>query len=251
MTTKAQSEARKLALEADALEAEILHKKDLRALEITAKKLEIKKFQVENARAEQDRQAHYFELLEKQEKDKVRQASNDYHRVYRFTDEVTEESVGKCIDTVDLWSRVNPGAEIQVVFTSPGGSVYDGLALVDHLRSLSRQGHRIVTGCEGFAASMAGILLQAGDWRWIGKESYILIHEFSTVGWGTVSEISDNVVRLHRVQDRVIRLFLDRAAEADAEKLLTPTQFRAKWKKTDWWLDSDESRLHGFVDEIR
>lgn len=251
MTTKAQSEARKLALEADALEAENAHKKDLRRLEVQAKKLEIKKLEVENARAEQDRQAHYFELVEKQEKDKVRQASNEYHHVFRFTEIVTDKSVGKCIDSVDRWSRINPGSDIEVVFTSPGGSVYQGLALVDHLRSLSRKGHRIVTGCEGYAASMAGILLQAGDWRWIGKESYLLIHEISTMGWGTVSEIQDTVTTLKRVQDRVIRLFLDRATEVDAEVLLTPSQFRSKWKKTDWWLDSDESRQHGFVDEVR
>ena len=152
---------------------------------------------------------------------------------------------------MDRWSRLHPSSDIEVVFTSPGGSVYQGLALVDHLRSLSRRGHRIITGCEGFAASMAGILLQAGDLRWIGKESYILIHEISTLAYGTVSDIDDNVARLKRVQDRVIKLFLDRATQAGAETLLTPSQFRTKWRKTDWWLDSDESAQYGFVDEVR
>src|ERR1700722_18955504 len=149
MTTKAQSEARKLALEADALEAEIAHKAVMRDLDVAARKLEIRKLRVENAQAEQTRKVHYLELLEKEQKDKVRQAGNDYHRVYRFTEDVWDDSVGACIDTVDRWSRLNPGSDIEVVFTSPGGSVYHGLALVDHLRSLSRTGHRIITGCEG------------------------------------------------------------------------------------------------------
>jgi ATP-dependent protease ClpP protease subunit len=251
-SNKARAEARKLDAETVNLEQENLHKEELRKHEIAEKKLLNDKLRVELAKLEQEREAHALDLQRKRFEEQVRLAGNDHHRVYRFTDAVTYRSVGECTTILDRWHRMSPGANIEVVFTSPGGAVYDGLALGDHMRSLSRQGHRIITGAEGFAASMAGILLQFGDHRWIGEETYNLFHEISSITFGNTSEQEDQIAHIKMIQDRQIKKIVSRAVSTvGAENTLTVAQFRAKWKKTDWWLDSTEMLKLGYVDEVR
>jgi ATP-dependent protease ClpP protease subunit len=251
-SNKAEAEARKLNAETVNLEQENVHKEELRKHEIAEKKLQNLKLQVELLKLQQEQEAHLLDLQKKRFEERVRLAGNDHHRVYRFTDVVTHKSVGDCTDTLDRWHRLSPEAPLEIVFTCPGGAVYDGLALGDHMRSLSRQGHRIITGAEGFAASMAGLLLQFGDHRWIGEESYNLFHEITWGAYGNTSEHEDLIAQIKMMQDRQIRRIVARAvATVGAENTLTVAQFRAKWKKTDWWLDSDEMLKLGYVDEVR
>jgi ATP-dependent Clp protease protease subunit len=208
----------------------------------------LRKLELERTRLELDEKKLAYEKLV--DETSLRLAKRD-NLTYRFTEEVYQKSVSACVRQLDLWSFMHPGRALEVVFTSPGGSVYEGLALFDHIRMLSRRGHLMITGTEGYAASMAGILLQAGDLRWVGQESWVLIHEVSSIRYGTTSDIGDGVEQMKRLQNRVIRIFLDRAEEAGAQQRLTEAQFKTRWKKTDWWLDSRETLDFGFVDEVR
>lgn len=171
-------------------------------------------------------------------------ANNKYHHVYAFNDAVAENSVGACISQLNVWSRNDPGCDIEVIFNSPGGSVTQGMALYDYLQTLRRKGHRITTVAMGMAASMAGILLQAGDVRAIGAESYVLIHEISTGAIGKIGEIEDTVTFVKMIQKRVLDIFAARSCK-------TVAYFAKHWLRKDWWLSSDECLKLGIVDEIR
>ena len=63
---------------------------------------------------------------------------------------------------------------MEIVFSSPGGGIISGFELFDFMQDLRSKGHKITTGSLGYAASMAGILLQAGDVRWIGHQSWMI-----------------------------------------------------------------------------
>lgn len=197
-------------------------------------------------------------------------AKDYYHRVYRFghgipdvTPVVDAASVSACINTLSVWDRLNPEADFEIVFNSPGGSVIDGMELFDFVQEMRRKGHYITTAARGYAASMAGILLQAGDHRVMGRESYVMIHELSTGVGGKTSEIEDEVALLKRIQGRVGRIFAERSAEAvdngTAEVALTEQQLAEGdpdlnligWKRRDMWLDSDTCMRFGIVDEVR
>jgi len=67
------------------------------------------------------------------------------------------------------------------------------MALYDYVRGLRRQGHHVTTSSLGYAASMAGILLQVGDKRIMGAESWLLIHEGSFGAVGSVGQVEDTV----------------------------------------------------------
>ena len=172
-----------------------------------------------------------------------RLADNRFHHVYTFTEPVAGNSVGKCMTQLDVWKRIDPSCEITIVFNSPGGSVIDGMALFDYILQLRDAGHKVTTRAMGYAASMAGILLQAGTVRQMGREAYVLIHEISTVTGGTMGQIEDEVTFLKMIQKRIIDIFASRS-KIGREKI------ERGWKRKDWWLDSTEAMKLGFVDEV-
>ena len=180
--------------------------------------------------------------LERKEVDYL--AGNKFHRVYAFNDPVASSSVGACISQLNIWTRTDPGCDIEIIFNSPGGGVIDGMALYDYFQALRRAGQRLTTVTFGMAASMAGSLLQAGDVRVIGSESYVLIHEISTMAVGKIGELEDVVEFTKKIQNRVLKIFAERSHKP-------VSYFEKHWRRQDWWLDSSECLKLGIVDEVR
>lgn len=170
-------------------------------------------------------------------------AANEANYVYHFHFGVDDSSVPKAIEELSKWSRMSPGEPIRIVFTSPGGGVLNGFALYDFIQSLRRAGHEVTTENLGFAASMGGILLQAGDKRVASKHSWMLIHEVSTLIAGKSSDLADNQKFIDRLEAKVLGILSERSN-------MTPKQIKLRWKKSDWWLDADEMLNLGFVDEV-
>jgi ATP-dependent Clp protease protease subunit len=160
-----------------------------------------------------------------------------------FADRVDDETVQQAVLTLNTWARRWPGAGITLVLNSPGGSVIDGLALYDYVRSLSARGHHITTRVIGWAASMGGVLLQAGDTREMGSNSFVLIHEVTTATSGKSSSVEDNLKFTQRLQEKILRILAARST-MDAGEL------GERWLRRDWWLDADETVELGFADRV-
>jgi ATP-dependent protease ClpP protease subunit len=181
--------------------------------------------------------------------DRAWDLSDEHHHVYRFSEAVSEKSVAACMATLARWHRDDPEGKFEIIFNSPGGSVIAGMALFDEIKRLSLRGggsHEITTGVAGYAASMAGILLQAGDIRWMGAESYLLIHEISAGTGGKIGDLTDAVEFYKAICARVVGIFVERA-----DGKCSKAKFEKSWTRTDWWLLSDEALRLGFVDAVR
>jgi len=182
------------------------------------------------------------EEAEREQRDDL--ADNDSNRVWNFFGAVRPDSAGICIHNLDQWARRDPGEPIKIVFNSPGGSVIDGLALYDFLEELKEDRNTpLTTVARGMAASMGGILLQAGQERVIGKNAHMLIHEISSMGIGKLSEMEDEVKFLHKLQDRALDILAERST-------LSKRQIANRWKRKDWWLGAEEVVKFGFADRI-
>jgi len=225
-TEKAKAEARKANAEAEKLE----HEAQAAQIEAEEASYALKKVEFN---FERDREKRAREL-----------ACSEYHHIYYFTDTVTASAVKACMQELNYWHHEDPACDMTVIFYSPGGSVIDGMMLYDYLKGLEDQGHHITTVAMGYAASMAGILLQAGNKRVMGREAYILIHEVSFGAGGKIGEVEDEVAFVKKMQSRVLDIFASRSK-------LTKTAIARKWRRKDWWLDSTEALKLGFVDELQ
>lgn len=215
-----------------------------------------KKALSERARAEADADIQGFiKRMKQYELDKDLYLSSDiFNRIYRFESPVSFASVNQCISTLNYWHRNDEKSgelkPIEIIFYSPGGEITPGMKLFDHIRYISSLGHHVTTSTFGYAASMGAILLQAGDVRKMGNEAMLLIHEGSLIAWGTTAEVEDSIERMHIFHKRVIDIFTSRAKQTGRKTAITPGQFRRRWRRKDWWLDSSEAYKLGIVDEL-
>jgi len=231
------SEEKKTKVE---LQAEL----DLKSSETRKNQAEARKTEAEANKAESEAREAEIKAYDAEFSFRKRQSDDDYAHLYRFDGEVSTSSVKKCMTKISEWSRMTPKCEMEIVFSSPGGSIIDGFELFDFIQELRSRGHRVTTGSLGMAASMAGVLLQAGDHRWVGHQSWIMIHRAAFGAYGKTFEIEDEVKFVRRIEERILDLFETRSK-------LTKRKIKRNWDRKDWWISADEALEIELVDEIR
>ena len=237
---KTEAETHKAAVEADAVETKAKAEAD--KLKAEARKTVAEAKQVELKLVEAQHEADRAEHKRKKEL-----SADEHHFVYHFNGAFDGASVDKCLDQLNVWNRNEEakGGKIEIVFRSPGGAVIPGMALFDEITAMRCAGWYFTTTCRGYAASMGGILLQAGDVRKCGPESYILIHEIASSAVGKIGELEDEVEFIRMIQDRVLDIFVDRSGGK-----VTKAKLRSMYRRKDFWLSSEKALRLGIVDEI-
>ena len=185
---------------------------------------------------------------------KVREEKNElakdaHHHVYMFDKQVNDSSVKECVKELTRWHRQDSKCAIELQLNSPGGTINDGFALIDYIRGLEDSGHAITTMAFGMAASMAGVILQVGGQRVMGKNAFLLIHEGSLGAVGDVGAVEDRVELMHMYHDKIVDLFVSRAHPINPKT--TERFIRNNWKRKDWWIPAENCLKLGFIDEIR
>lgn len=163
---------------------------------------------------------------------------------FDFIGIVMEGGVHDFIHRLENWSKRNPDAPIEILLNSPGGSVLDGLALVDYLQILQGRGHRITIIGTGMVASMAGILLQVADDRVLTKHAYFGMHEVSSyVGHSNTSQAEDSLKFTKELQGRLVDILCSKSK-------MTKATLTRKWKRKDVWANAEDALSMGFIDRI-
>ncbi len=176
-------------------------------------------------------------------------AKNQHNKVYVFDKEVNEGYVKACISQLQTWARQEPGCEIEIQINSPGGDIVEGFALIDFLDDLREKGHTINIVALGMAASMAGVILQSGTTRVMGKNALLLIHEAAFGAAGSFGKVEDRVKLVKIMQNRILDIFADRAVKINPKT--TKKFIERNWERKDWWMDAETAARLGFVDSVR
>ncbi|MHA7620248.1 head maturation protease, ClpP-related [Cellulosimicrobium cellulans] len=120
------------------------------------------------------------------------------------------------VDTIEL--RVN----------SPGGSAYDGIAIMN---ALHRHKARVVATVDGLAASAASVIVQAADELVMGRGSELMIHDASNIAWGNAGVLRKEAEHLDRLSQSVAGIYAERAggtADEWREAMLAETWYSAQ-----------------------
>lgn len=130
--------------------------------------------------------------------------------------------------------------EITLRISSPGGDVYDGLAIMNALRS---HGAKITGVIEGLAASAASFIAVGGCDRIIMRPTAdLMIHDAFSMAMGNAADFQKKIEDLERVSVRLSEIY---AEKADGD----PLSFREAMK-AETWFTAEEALSAGLVDDI-
>lgn len=139
--------------------------------------------------------------------------------------------------TRDLAAITSP--TIRVEINSPGGDVFDGIALYNALRA---HPSHITTRVTGVAASIASVIVQAGDRRIMLGGAQMMIHRAWGLALGDSDEMRTFAALLER-QDAVI-------AEVYANRSGKPASTFRRLMAAETWFDARQTVAAGLADEV-
>lgn len=131
---------------------------------------------------------------------------------------------------------------LEVEINSPGGDVFAGLGMFNMLRSFATNGKTVTTRVTGVAASIASIVMLAGDKREMPKNTFAMIHGPSTFAFGTAEELRDAADVTDKVGASLRKVYVDRMGVSEDEA--------AAMMAKDTWLTADECLSNGFATDL-
>lgn len=136
----------------------------------------------------------------------------------------------------DLRGVTAPNLRVRI--NSPGGSVFEGIAIANALRSHPAN---IVVQVDGIAASIASVIAMAGDRIEMAPNTMLMIHDASGVCLGNASDMEEMAELLDLISDNIADAYASRAGG-------TREQWRERMKAETWYLPEDAVE-NGLADE--
>lgn len=135
----------------------------------------------------------------------------------------------------------DPGKDVNIYINSPGGSVYAGLGIYDTMQYINSD---VSTICTGMAASMAAVLMVAGEKgkRFALPHSRIMIHQPLGGIQGQASDIEITAREILKLKDELYRIIAGHSGqpfekiEADSDR--------------DYWMTAAEAKEYGMIDKV-
>ncbi len=162
-------------------------------------------------------------------------------RIIFLGEDVNPHTANLVVAQLLFLAHEDPKKDIKLYINSPGGSVYDGLAIIDTMDYIAPDVQTIGIGLQ---ASMGAMLLACGakGKRSVLPNSRIMIHQPSS---GTEGKITDQEIMLRE------GVFLKkRLAEIFAKRTGKPLAQVEKDMDRDNWMSAEEAKKYGIIDEI-
>lgn len=162
-------------------------------------------------------------------------------RVVFLGDEVNSATANIVVAQLLHLAFEDPKKDIKLYINSPGGSVYDGLAIIDTMNYIEPDVQTIGIGLQ---ASMGAMLLSAGakGKRYVLPNSRIMIHQPSS---GTQGKITDQEIALKE------GIYLkQKLAEMLAKNTGKDVKQVIKDMDRDNWMSAEEAKTYGLIDEV-
>ena len=162
-------------------------------------------------------------------------------RIIFLGEDVNSHTANLVVAQLLFLAHEDPKKDIKLYINSPGGSVYDGLAIIDTMNFIEPDVQTIGIGLQ---ASMGAMLLSCGakGKRFALPNSRIMIHQPSS---GTEGKITDQEIALKEgifLKKRLAEIFAKNTGKSLAQV--------EKDMDRDNWMSAEEAKEYGIVDEI-
>lgn len=166
------------------------------------------------------------------------QAKEDQTADVYIYDEIGGWGISARRFTEDLISLGNL-SHINLHIHSPGGEVFDGIAIYNQLKNHSAT---ITVYIDGLAASMASVIAMVGDTVIMPKNAMMMIHKPWGVSWGDANDMREYADLLDKLENVLIPAYVAKTGKTTEEITAMLEQ--------ETWLDGDECVEHGFADKV-
>jgi ATP-dependent Clp protease, protease subunit len=140
---------------------------------------------------------------------------------------------------LDELKALGPVAELTVRINSPGGSVFDGVAIYNALR---RHDAAITVWVDGIAASIASMIAMAGDEVVMPENAMLMIHDPSALVIGTAADMRGMADALDKMKAGMVAAYRDKSGRDDAEI--------EALMQAEAWLSAEEAVDLGLADRV-
>ena len=162
-------------------------------------------------------------------------------RIIFLGEDVNEHTANSVVAQLLHLAYVDPQADIALYINSPGGSVYDGMAIYDTMNFIKPD---VATYGIGLQASMGAFLLSSGakGKRFCLPHAKVMIHQPSSGTHGKVTDMEIDMKETLEVKEMLAKIM----AKNTGQKL-------AKVKsdmERDYWMTPDEAVKYGLIDKV-
>ncbi|MFR5870162.1 MAG: ATP-dependent Clp endopeptidase proteolytic subunit ClpP, partial [Acutalibacteraceae bacterium] len=162
-------------------------------------------------------------------------------RIVFLDGEVNDHSASIIIAELLFLEAEDPDRDIMLYINSPGGSVTSGFAIYDTMQYIRCD---VSTICVGMAASMGAFLLAAGQKgkRKALPNAEIMIHQPSGGARGQATDVAIVAEQIIKTKAKLNRILAERTGQ--------PLEKIAADVERDYYMDAEEAKAYGLVDEI-
>ena len=162
-------------------------------------------------------------------------------RIIFLGEDVNEHTANSVVAQLLHLAYVDPQADISLYINSPGGSVYDGMAIYDTMNFIKPD---VATYGIGLQASMGAFLLSSGakGKRFCLPHAKVMIHQPSSGTHGKATDMEIDMKETLEVKEMLAKIM----AKNTGQKL-------AKVKsdmERDYWMTPDEAVKYGLIDKV-
>ena len=162
-------------------------------------------------------------------------------RIIFLGDEVNDQTANIVVAQLLHLAYEDPKADISLYINSPGGSVYDGMAIYDTMNFIAPD---VATYGIGLQASMGAFLLSSGakGKRFALPHAKVMIHQPSSGTRGKVTDMEIDLRESLGVKEMLAKIL----AKNTGQKL---TKVKTDMER-DYWMSPEEAKGYGLVDEV-
>ena len=162
-------------------------------------------------------------------------------RIIFLGTQVTDQSANVIQAQLLYLDSADPGKDISIYINSPGGSVYAGLGIYDTMQYISSD---VSTICTGMAASMAAVLLVAGEKgkRFALPHSRVMIHQPMGGIQGQASDIEITAREILKLKSELYNIISTHSGQ--------PFDKVERDSDRDYWMIAKEAEEYGMIDKV-
>lgn len=162
-------------------------------------------------------------------------------RIIFLGEQVNEQTANIVVAQLLHLAYEDSKKDIKLYINSPGGSIYDGMAIYDTMQYIAPDVQTIGIGLQ---ASMGAFLLSSGakGKRFVLPHSKVMIHQPSSDTRGKVTDMEIDLKEGIAVKEMMAEIF----AKNTGQKL---TKVKPDMER-DYWMTPEEAKTYGIIDEI-